>query len=186
MKSQQATMKCNNTIIAIILGAVLMAAGLASANAESWELRTAAEEVKGTRDIKEGRIDKGIRILETHYGSTAFEKKGAVLTNLCLAYTVKRDYETAMVYCDRAVARHSSGREAYNNRGVLHAILGNYAAAISDFEKAGCLRECPSNLAVAGNRRMDVAKRNLGRAQVQLAHQEKINRESQVADRVDP
>jgi len=147
--------------ISVLLTALISTA----ANAESWELRTAAHEVKGTRDIESGRLDKGIRILEANYGTTPYRHKVAVLTNLCLAYTIKRDYDTAMNYCNRAVARRFGVLEAHNNRGVLQALLGNYAAAIADFEKAGCQGECSNRLAVTGNQRMDVAKRNLNRAQ---------------------
>ena len=156
------------------------------ASAESWELRTAAEEVKGTRAIEAGQLDKGIRILEAHLSTAPNRSKGAVLTNLCLAYTLKRDFETAMDFCNRAVARGYNDREAHNNRGVLHAMLGNYTAAVSDFAEAGCLRECPNNLAVTGNKRMDVAKRNLHRAKVQLALQEEQNGEVQVVKQAVP
>ena len=153
----------------------VMASLVTVAHAESWELRTADMEVKGTRDIEAGRVDKGIRVTETHFASAPYEEKGAMLTNLCLAYILKQDFDAASSYCDRAVAhpRGRSSREAYNNRGVLNAMLGNYAAALSDFEQAGCLRDCAS----AGgkrnaNARMAVARRNLNRAQVQLARQQ--------------
>jgi tetratricopeptide (TPR) repeat protein len=181
MKTQTSTSNSINTLFSIITGAFLMTAVLAPANAESWELRTADEEVWGTRDIEAGRLDKGISISEQRYTSTPLAQKAAILTNLCLAHTLKRNYEIAMAYCDRAVAHRRGGREAYNNRGVLHAILGNYAAATSDFRKAGCMHDCPNNLAVKGNKRMDVAKRNLNRAEIKLALQEKQDQEFQVS-----
>lgn len=166
-------MKALNTKISSIFIAViaLSVMGIAPASAESWELRTAAEEVNGTRDLEAGNIDKSIRVFERSYRSTPYKLKGAVLTNLCVAHALKRDFETAMDYCNQAAERGSGSREAFNNRGVLNAIQGNYAAAVSDFEKAGCLSECPSNLSNQGNDRMDVAQRNLGRAQSGLANQ---------------
>ena len=173
--------------ISVLIIAVLSAPLVSTpASAESWELRTAAEEVQGTRAIEAGQLDKGIRILEANYSATAYRSKGAVLTNLCLAYTLKRDFETAMDFCNRAVAGGYNDREAHNNRGVLQAMLGNYTAAVSDFAKAGCLRECPKDLAVTGNKRMDVAKRNLHRANVQLALQEEQNSEVQVVKQAVP
>ena len=181
MKTQPTTAKNINTMFAIITGVFLMTAVQAPVAAESWELRTAAQEVRGTRDIEAGRLDEGIRVSKLYYTSTPLAHKAAILTNLCLAYTLKRSYEAAMEYCDRAVAHRRGGREAYNNRGVLHAILGNYAAATSDFRKAGCLDDCPNNLAAKGNRRMDVAKRNLNRAEIKLASQEKQDQEFHAA-----
>ena len=186
MQAQTNITKINVVVSAIAAAVLLTTLVSAPAGAESWELRTAAEEVKGTRAIEAGRLDKGIRILEANYGTTPYLLKGAVLTNLCLAYTLKRDFETAMDYCNRAVARGNNDREAHNNRGVLQALLGNYSAAAADFEEAGCLGECPNTLAVAGNQRMDVAKRNLDRAQFQLAQQAEQNREIQVVERGDP
>ena len=88
-----------------------------------------------------------------------------------------------MGFCDRAVAHRRGGRAAYNNRGVLHAILGNYRMATSDLEKAGCMKVCVDNLPVKGDRDrpMAVAKRNLKRAQFQLALQEKQEKEFHAA-----
>ena len=160
--------KISSTFIVVIALSVM---GITSASAESWELRTAAEEVNGTRDLEAGNIDKSIRVLERSYRSTPYDLKGAVLTNLCVAHTLKRDFETAMDYCERAAERGNGSREAFNNRGVLNAMLGNYSQAVSDFQKAGCLHECPSDLSNQGNGRMDVAQRNLDRAQTHLANQ---------------
>jgi tetratricopeptide (TPR) repeat protein len=168
MKALNITAKYSSSIIAII---ALFTVGLTTASAESWELRTAAEEVNGTRDLEAGNLDKSIRVLERSYRSTPYDSKGAVLTNLCVAHTLKRDFETAMDYCNRAAERGNGSREAFNNRGVLNALLGNYTGAVSDFKKAGCLNECPSDLANQGNDRMDVAQRNLDRAQTELANQ---------------
>ena len=140
--------------------------------AESWELRTADLEVKGTRDIEAGRIDKGIRIMETHFAASPYAEKGAILTNLCLAYILKKQLETAATFCDRAVNHPRSSREALNNRGVLNAMLGRLDSATTDFEKAGCLGACEARTASTGKDRMDVAKRNLTRARVRLAQQD--------------
>ena len=155
-----------------------------TAHAESWELRTATEEVKGTRDIEAGRLDKGIRVLEANYGTTPYRSKVAVLTNLCLAYTLKQDYKAAMTYCDRAVSRGINTREAHNNRGVLHALVGDYASAIADFERADCRYGCPNSNNLTGGGRTMVARRNLRRAELTLAHQQE--REVQVANSATP
>ena len=183
MKTQPTTANNINTMYSIITGLILMTSYQAPASAEPWELRTATEEVQGTRDIEAGRLDKGIRVSELHYTTTPKSQKGAILTNLCLAHTLKRDYETAMDYCNRAVSHRKGGRAAYNNRGVLHTILGNYRMATSDLEKAGCMKVCVDNLPIKGDkaRPMAVAKRNLKRAQFQLALQEKQDKEFHAA-----
>ena len=160
--------KISSTFIAVVALSIM---GITSASAESWELRTAAQEVNGTRDLEAGNVDKSIRILKRSYRSTPYDSKVAVLNNLCVAHALKRDFETAMDYCNQAADRGKGSREAFNNRGVLHAIQGNYTAAVTDFEKAGCLSECPSELTNQGDDRMDVAQRNLGRAQNELANQ---------------
>jgi hypothetical protein len=80
-----------------------------------------------------------------------------------------------MTYCDRAVDREFDTREAYNNRGVLRALTGEYAAGISDFERAG-----------SSVRPLSVAARNLERAQVQLARQQEQNREIHVVEHSTP
>lgn len=112
MQSHSITTSGRALFTLIIVSVLLSALISTAANAESWELRTAAQEVKGTRAIESGQLDKGIRILEANYGRTPYRHKVAVLTNLCLAYTVKRDYDTAMDYCNRAVARGFSPRSS--------------------------------------------------------------------------
>lgn len=154
------------------------------AQAESWELRTATQEVKGTRALEAGQLDKAIRVMEANYGTTPYVQKGAMLTNLCVAYILKRDLPGARNYCDRAVEHGFNDRTAHNNRGVLSTLQGDYRAAISDFEKAGCLATCPDSLDNRGNDSMDVAQRNLQRAQVNYARQE--GKEVQFVERVEP
>ena len=148
---------------------LLVVAGLpASAAAEAWELQTAAEEVPGTRYIEAGQLDKGIRLLERTLKARQPEfqsKRGPTLTNLCMAYTLKRDYEKAAGYCDQAVARDRLPKTAHNNRGVLRALQGDYQGAMTDFRKAGCLRNCPPELKGPASPSMNVARRNLIRAE---------------------
>jgi len=164
--------RINRAAGAIFTALAVTTIGLPSAQAESWELRTAAQEVKGTRALEEGQLDKAIRIMDANYGTTPYAEKGAMLTNLCLAYILKRDLNTATSYCDRAVKHGFSDREAYNNRGVLRSMQGDYPGAVSDFERAGCFANCPEELNSQGNERMDVARRNLQRVQVQYAQQQ--------------
>ncbi len=60
------------------------------------------------------------------------------LTNLCTAYVVTGRFDKAEDVCDKAVeANGEFVGTAYNSRGVLHSLKGDYVAAMADFEKAG-------------------------------------------------
>ena len=60
------------------------------------------------------------------------------LTNLCTAYVATGQLDKAIDACDRAI--EASGEfvgTAFNSRGVLKALQGDYIAAMEDFEQAG-------------------------------------------------
>lgn len=60
------------------------------------------------------------------------------LTNLCTAYIATGQLEKAIDACDRAIeANGEFVGTAFNSRGVLNALQGDYIAALEDFEKAG-------------------------------------------------
>lgn len=180
MKTQQnIIVNRTNTILATITGAILLATAPVSANAESWELRMAEQEVMGTRDVEAGRIDKGIRVLEFYLTRARFEEKGPFLTNLCATYTIKRDYETAKVYCDRGVELNSSSEESANNRGVLNAVQGNLNAAMSDFSRAGS-----ENASTQGSSRNAVAQRNIERVRAEIAARGEHGQDQKLSVRV--
>ena len=183
MKTQQnIIVNRTNTILATITGAVLLATATVSANAGGLELRTADQEVEGTRHVEEGRIDKGIRVLET-YMQVPYQRRhrGVYLTNLCAAYILKRDFSTAREYCDRGVEARTGSRDSFNNRGVLNALEGNLEAAMSDFAQAGSV-----NASSEGTSRNAVAQRNLVRVQAAFAARGDKDRAAVLADRVDP
>ena len=119
----------------------------------------------GTRYIEAGHIDKGIRVLEWYLKAARKREKGVVLTNLCMGYTLKREYEQAASYCDQAVASYRGTKVPYNNRGVLRALQGDYEGAMADLRKAGCVGECPADLTKSTGPNMSVARRNLSRVQ---------------------
>lgn len=57
----------------------------------------------------------------------------AALSGLCWGYALAQAPETALSYCDQAVASEPSGA-ARDSRGIVYAQLGRYAEAIADFE----------------------------------------------------
>ncbi len=75
------------------------------------------------------------------------------LTNLCTAYVVTRQFEKAGPVCDRAVeAKGDYVGTAYNSRGVLRALQGDYFAAMEDFEKASDTMNYPRPSIVWGDK----------------------------------
>ena len=143
----------------------------AVAKADQWELRTATTEVPGTREIEAGDLEKGIRVSQFAFTSIPYNRKPDILTNLCVAYILKRDAENATQYCDQAVER-GGGNTAYNNRGVLRALQGDYQKALEDFRHAArlaCKDGCDMSVKDQRDTPTHVAKRNLGRAETKYA-----------------
>jgi len=59
------------------------------------------------------------------------------LTNLCTAYVASGALEQAVEICDRAVSANGDFvGAAYNSRGALKAVKGDYIGALADFEQA--------------------------------------------------
>ncbi len=131
-----ANVSCTTRMLGLFL--VLASAG---AWAESWELRSAEPSVPGSAEIETGRIDEAISIL-TRQLSSATTVDIAILDNLCVAYAIKLEYDTAMRYCNQALGYAPYRAVALNNRGVLRAVTGDNRGAIQDFRRASCLRSC--------------------------------------------
>lgn len=132
--------------------ALTTAVGLStSAAADSaYEMIAYLESLSGSRLAAgdyAGAIDFATKRL---HGGTAMSRL-VEHTNLCVAYTVVRDFALARERCDTALelARHvdedlSHGvsrteqetAKAMTNRGVLKAMTGDVAGAASDFRRA--------------------------------------------------
>jgi hypothetical protein len=95
-------------------------------------------DVYGARDIEAGNYEKGVRHLLTRLGdeSKAASVRTPVVIDLCAGYTMLKDFDAAMQYCDSAVNSGWSTGLALNNRGALHVAKGDYASAIRDFQAA--------------------------------------------------
>ena len=144
---------------AAISVATLALAGTAAA-ADRFRLQASDAEVYGTRSIERGEYNEaaGKLDLALELAGDARMMRAPVLNNLCVAYTMQGELERADAYCDDYVA---NGREldlAYNNRGVVAAARGDYAAAVANFEAA--LKQNPADV---------VARDNLRLAQQRLA-----------------
>ena len=135
----------------------------------SWEMRTDPADTIARADIEQGLLDEAITDLVASYLVATPTQAGPILSDLCLAYILKKQYQAASQLCDLAVEQPEVSRDAYNNRGVLMALQGHYKAAIADFKNASCSLGCPANLRVEESSPDGVIERNLERAQFQLA-----------------
>ena len=104
------------------------------ARAETFAFRVAFEDVPGVEDVVSGNLQDGIVRLETELDNDSSDT-GFVLATLCGAYIMDMALDHASRTCDAAV-KHQPGRTAFNNRGVLRALLGDFEGAREDFEKA--------------------------------------------------
>jgi tetratricopeptide (TPR) repeat protein len=134
-------------IFTICLGAIFLT-GLSTpaTSADRYELRLHDREVVGKYELLEGNVDRSIELLEKRLAFTSSHRNLApLLINLCAAYTLKGDFDTATLRCDAAIENGWNIRTAYNNRGVMHIARGDYLTAIEDFESAAAGKR-PSRL----------------------------------------
>jgi tetratricopeptide (TPR) repeat protein len=104
--------------------------------------------------LMSGDYKKGISKISSFAGKRA--KSFAANNNLCVAYTLTKDFDNAASACEAALTAsekygkysdtpinpYNSSRDqalAYSNRGVLRAMTGDYDGAKQDFEFAARL-----------------------------------------------
>ena len=105
-----------------------------------------------SRTLEKGRYDLAIERLEQRlqYESSNRDIK---LTNLCTAYVVVGDYEKATPVCNEAIeANGEFVGAAYNSRGVLNALTGDFISALADFEEAADTRNYKRPRSVFGDK----------------------------------
>lgn len=104
----------------------------------------------GGIEIEAGAYDAAIAAASSAIWQHDAESKLIAATNLCVAYTVKRELEGAYAACAKALtlarrADNAAGarlRESYataralTNRGVLRAVTGDSRGAAADFREA--------------------------------------------------
>jgi Flp pilus assembly protein TadD len=153
LKRRSGTRLSLQSFVSLLLGMIFC---LQVNAGEPFEMRMHDADINGSYDIEDGDYSQGIRKLEkilarSHGGGNL--RKVAVLSDLCVAYTMIRELEQASQYCDEAVTIGRSSGLAFNNRGVLNIARGDYLAAVTDFQRATEER--------GGGR---IASRNLNRA----------------------
>lgn len=122
-----------------LMGATAMTAivcVIAPMSAHAYEVTILEDSGSEFKAMMDGRYDVAIERLELRL-ETKHKKRDILLTNLCTAYLLNRDLLKAHDVCNEAVA--ADGKfvgTAYNSRGVLHALMGDFISARVDFEEA--------------------------------------------------
>lgn len=133
--------------------------------ASPFELVAHSADHYGANDVFIGDIEIGIRRLNHTSGSyrQAHTARAPILIYLCVGYTMLKDVRAAWQACDAAVENGVDAGSAYNNRGVLNIVKGDYDAATSDFEAA---------ISEGGTNR--IARRNLVRTRALIAQEQRM------------
>jgi len=153
-----------NQIRSFAVIAAVFIAGMGTAQAAGpIELVLHKKEIYGARYIEDGEYQKGIERIRARLedSSDAYSVETPKLIGLCVGYTMSGQTSEAAEFCNKAVDQGWYEGISYNNRGALYYSMGNYAAAIRDFQAALL------HIGATGE-----AQRNLERAQLRLAQQQ--------------
>lgn len=147
-------------ILAPLAGLVagLGVSGAATAETPAFRLQTTDRALYGSREVDQGNFAAGAARLEKMLalaGSSRSLRQPA-LNDLCVAYTMLRDFEAAQARCQESVANGRSTGLALNNRGVMKIAAGEYDSGVQDFvaalEAGGASRVARENLSLAQQR----------------------------------
>ena len=101
-------------------------------------VKTSVAEVIGVREIESGKMEQGIRKSMAALARTSTTSlRKPFLDNLCVAHLAINSMEQADQYCQAAVTDGKASAISYNNRAVMHYVLGNLEASLEDLEAAG-------------------------------------------------
>jgi hypothetical protein len=101
------------------------------------KVKTSVAEVIGVREIESGNFEHGIRKSKAGLAKTSTSSlRKPLLDNLCVAHLAIQDMEQANQYCNAAVNTGKASSISYNNRAVMHYVLGNVEASLEDLDAA--------------------------------------------------
>ncbi|MFT6778938.1 MAG: hypothetical protein ACJAV1_002881 [Paraglaciecola sp.] len=122
-------------------------------------VKTSVADVIGVREIESGKLEQGIRKSNAALAkaSTASLRK-PLLDNLCVAHLAINNMPQANQYCQAAVNTGKVSAISYNNRAVMHHVLGNFEASLEDLDTAYSLGKfqnmVASNLKIVNQQNM--------------------------------
>ena len=153
-------MKQTLTTGSCMLAALLVMGATVAQASDPFEIVPHEMDVYGARYIDSGEYEKAVERLKTRLGGPrqAHSLRAPVLIDLCVGYTMLKQFDEADQYCSEAVDVGWYRGLALNNRGVMKIAQGNYEAAIADFQAA-----------TEASGAKAVSQRNLDRAQQSLA-----------------
>ena len=127
-------MRTINRISTYLLAPVaLLAISISSA---AYEVHVLTGQGSESKAMDNGKYELAIKRLELRVKNDS-PTIDVQLTNLCTAYVVTSQLEKAEDVCERAVeAKGDFVGTAYNSRGVLKALQGDYIAAMADFDRS--------------------------------------------------
>ncbi|MFT4937412.1 MAG: tetratricopeptide (TPR) repeat protein [Paraglaciecola sp.] len=100
-------------------------------------VKTSVDEVIGVREIEAGKFKQGIRKSKAGLAKTSTASiRKPLLDNLCVAHLAIKDMEQANQYCQTAINTGKASAISYNNRAVMHYVLGNIEASLEDLDAA--------------------------------------------------
>ncbi|MFT5609025.1 MAG: tetratricopeptide (TPR) repeat protein [Parvicella sp.] len=122
-------------------------------------VKTSVAEVIGVREIESGKFEQGIRKSKAGLAKTSTASlRKPLLDNLCVAYLAIQDMEQANQYCQAAISKGKASAISYNNRAVMHYVLGNIQASLEDLDAASELGDFQdmvrSNLRIVNQQNM--------------------------------
>jgi tetratricopeptide (TPR) repeat protein len=92
----------------------------------------------GAQALLAGDYYEGIRLTRLGLDDAFTDReKQAGLSNLCAGYLQIKEWQTALEYCDQALAVNPRNWRALNNRAILYIQLEQYSAAKNDLDLAG-------------------------------------------------
>ncbi len=100
-------------------------------------VKTSVVEVIGVREIEAGKFAHGIRKSKAALAkNSAISLRKPLLDNLCAANLAISNMEQANQYCNDAVNTGKASVISYNNRAVMHYVMGNFEASLEDLDEA--------------------------------------------------
>ena len=123
----------------------LSLAGIAFADEQSSSAESDSRTVLGPRnpalndgaqELLDGNVEEGIRLtrigLEEAMGR---RERQAGLSNLCAGYVLLEQYDTALEFCNQAIAENENNWRALSNRALTYVYTGRYDEARVDLER---------------------------------------------------
>jgi tetratricopeptide (TPR) repeat protein len=105
---------------------------------------------EGAQQLLRGNAQEGVELtlrgLKVAQGAREEE---AALSNLCAGYTMLKQYDEALKYCDLLLTRNDQNWRGYNNRAVIYISTKQYDKAHSDLTRGEELNPGARTLRIA-------------------------------------